>query len=124
MPSCIDFHIKNCLKSFERTLTMETDPSDFYKLIHCVKSVCIQSYSGLHFPAFGLNMKRYGVILFALDVIQYRDHINLDSRSFFEKLKVRLTNHDINYLDFGNLKQMFYGTFKWSCFAKKQIFES
>ena len=52
MPSCIDFHIKNCLKSFERTLTMETDPSDFYKPIHCVKSVCIQSYSGPHFPAF------------------------------------------------------------------------
>ena len=29
----------------------------FY-LIHCVKSVRIWSYSGLHFPAFGLNMER------------------------------------------------------------------
>ena len=30
---------------------------------HCVKSVCIRSYSGLHFPAFGLDTERYGVSL-------------------------------------------------------------
>ena len=29
--------------------------------MHCLKSVRIRSYSGLHFPAFGLNMERYGV---------------------------------------------------------------
>ena len=28
---------------------------------HCVKPVHIQSYSGPHFPAFGLNTERYGV---------------------------------------------------------------
>ena len=28
---------------------------------HCVKSVRIWSYSGLHFPTFGLNTERYGV---------------------------------------------------------------
>ena len=28
---------------------------------HCVKSVRIRSYSGLHFPTFGLNTERYGV---------------------------------------------------------------
>ena len=28
---------------------------------HCVKSVRIRSYSGPHFPAFGLNTERYGV---------------------------------------------------------------
>ena len=28
---------------------------------HCVKTVRIRSYSGLHFPAFGLNTERYGV---------------------------------------------------------------
>ena len=28
---------------------------------HCVKSVRIWSYSGLYFPAFGLNTERYGV---------------------------------------------------------------
>ena len=26
---------------------------------HCVKSVSIRSYSGPHFPAFGLNAERY-----------------------------------------------------------------
>ena len=30
---------------------------------HCIKSVCIQSYSGPYFPAFGLNMERYSVSL-------------------------------------------------------------
>ena len=28
---------------------------------HCVKSVGIRSFSGPYFPAFGLNMERYGV---------------------------------------------------------------
>ena len=28
---------------------------------HCVKSVHIRSYSGPHFPAFGLNTERYSV---------------------------------------------------------------
>ena len=28
----------------------------FKSLLHCVKSVCIRSYSGSHFPAFGLNI--------------------------------------------------------------------
>ena len=27
---------------------------------HCVKSIQIRSYSGPHFPAFGLNAERYG----------------------------------------------------------------
>ena len=31
--------------------------------IHCLKSVRIRSYSGPHFPAFGLNTERYGVSL-------------------------------------------------------------
>ena len=29
----------------------------------CVKSVCIQSFSGPYFPAFGMNMEIYGVYL-------------------------------------------------------------
>ena len=28
---------------------------------HCVKNVCIRSFSGPYFPAFGLNMERYGL---------------------------------------------------------------
>ena len=31
---------------------------------HCVKSVPIRSYSGPHFPAFGLNTERYEVRTF------------------------------------------------------------
>ena len=31
--------------------------------LHCVKSVRIPSYSGPHFPAFGLNTERYEVSL-------------------------------------------------------------
>ena len=30
---------------------------------HCVKTVGIRSYSGRHFPAFGMNTERYGVSL-------------------------------------------------------------
>ena len=32
-------------------------------ILHCVKNVRIWSYSGLHFPAFGLNMEIYSVSL-------------------------------------------------------------
>ena len=30
---------------------------------HCVKSVCIRSYSRPYFPAFGLNTERYSISL-------------------------------------------------------------
>ena len=51
-------------------------------IIHCVKSVHILSYSGLHFPAFGLNMERYSVSL----------HI----RSEWGKIRTKITpNTDI-----------------------------
>ena len=46
------------------------DCHDHFKFItffqmhkHCVKSVCIRSYFGPHFPAFGLNTERYFVSL-------------------------------------------------------------
>ena len=45
---------------------MENMREFFEKLtwnLHCVKSVHIQSYSGSHFPTFGLNTKRYSVSL-------------------------------------------------------------
>ena len=31
--------------------------------VHCVRSVCIRSYTGLHFHAFALNTEGYGVSL-------------------------------------------------------------
>ena len=33
----------------------------FNLLTDCVKSVYVRSYSGPHFPTFGLNTERYGV---------------------------------------------------------------
>ena len=35
----------------------------YLAVYHCVRSVCIRSYSGPYFHAFGLNMERYGVSL-------------------------------------------------------------
>ena len=32
-------------------------------LMHCVKSARIRSFSGMHFPTFGLNTEIYGVNL-------------------------------------------------------------
>ena len=34
-----------------------------FGLVHCMKSVRIQRFSGLYFPAFGLNTERYSVYL-------------------------------------------------------------
>ena len=34
-----------------------------FRTLNCVKRVRIQSYSGPHFPAFGLNTERYSVSL-------------------------------------------------------------
>ena len=36
---------------------------DFQDNLHYVKSVRIRSYSGLHYPMFGLNTERYSVSL-------------------------------------------------------------
>ena len=52
------------------------------KTRHCMKSVRIRSYSGPHFPAFGLNAERYGVSLciqFECGKIRTRTTPNTDS---------------------------------------------
>ena len=46
-----------CRKTF---LPHRNESNNSYH-IHCVKNVYIRSFSGLHFPAFGLNTERYGV---------------------------------------------------------------
>ena len=49
---------------------------------HCVKSVRIRSYSGPHFPAFGLNKERYSVSLRIQSAcLKYRTRItpNMDT---------------------------------------------
>ena len=40
-----------------------TENFTFCTVIHCVKSVRIRSYSGPHFPAFGMNTESYSVPL-------------------------------------------------------------
>ena len=58
---------------------------------HCVKSVPIRNYSGPHFPAFGLNTKRYSVSLLI--------------HSECEKLRTRITpNTDTFYTVFMDKK--------------------
>ena len=43
---------------------MATKSSSNCLHVHCVKSVRIWSYSGPHFPVFGLNTERYSVSLY------------------------------------------------------------
>ena len=37
---------------------------------NCVKNVCIRSYSGPHFPAFGLNAERYEVSPYSVPMLE------------------------------------------------------
>ena len=60
--------------------------------LHCLKSVRIRSYSGLYFPAFGLNTDRYRVsfrILSDWGKIQTRIKPNTDT---FHAVLAKLTN--------------------------------
>ena len=44
--------------------SVQSNKSDIYnslKSLHCVKRIRIRSYSGQHFPPFGLNTERYEV---------------------------------------------------------------
>ena len=56
----IDNRYANAISIFTITTTViYTNTSK----IHCLKSVRIRNYSGLHFPTFGQNTERYGVSL-------------------------------------------------------------
>ena len=63
-PSCIDFYLINCWKSFESTLTKETGLSEFKKLKFTV-------------------LKHEKV---TPEIIKYRDYKKFDSRRCIEKL--------------------------------------
>ena len=78
----------NCPKSFQSTLTIETGISDFHKLIVTV-----------------LKNKHEKV---PPKIIHYRDYKNFDSNKFFEKLQLKLSNLDMNSLDFRSLKFCFW----------------
>ena len=70
--------------------------------IHCGKGIRIQSFSGPHFPPFGLNTEKYGV--------------SLRIQSDYGKIRTRRTpNSDTFHVVIISLKQahLFFGTF-WS----------
>ena len=57
----------------------------------CVKSVRIRRYSGQHFPAFGLNMERYGVSLrIQSEYGKMRTRITPNTDTFYEVIFLRL----------------------------------
>ena len=64
------------------------NPSCTYKEDwHCVKSVRVRSYSGLHFPAFRLNAERYGVSLhIQSECGKIRTRITLNTDTFYAVL--------------------------------------
>ena len=85
--------VLNCLLSNWRFDNLNYLHSYFHESwlisnFHCVKSVRIRSYSGPHFPAFGLNMERYSV--------------SLRIQSEYGKMRTRTTpNTDTFYAVFG-----------------------
>ena len=64
---------------------------------HCVKSVRIQSYSGPHFPAFGLNTERY--------------RVSFRIQSECGKMRIRITPNTDTFhaVKFINKLQNYYG---------------
>ena len=64
-------------------------------LIHSVKSVRIWGYSGLHFPAFGLNTKRYSVSLrIQSECGKTRTRITPNTDNFYAVITNHLLNSD------------------------------
>ena len=57
----IRFELYSTEHELPKIRSLERLPCLEYAVLHCVKSVRIWSYYGPHFPAFGLNMERYGV---------------------------------------------------------------
>ena len=61
----------------------------FDGVLHCVKSVCIRSFSDPYFPAFGLNMERYSVC----EKIRTRKTPNTDT---FHEMLLSTSLHESN----------------------------
>ena len=77
--------------------------------IHCVKCGRIRSYSGPHFPSFGLNTERHGVSLrIQSECGKMRSRITSNTDTFhaviaflFKIIKNQFIG-DNNFVDFGN----------------------
>ena len=55
--------VKRHTSSIKALTELARTPFKYWWNKNCVKSVRTRSYSGLHFPAFGLNAERYSVSL-------------------------------------------------------------
>ena len=61
---------------------------------HCVKSVPIRSYSGPHFPAFGLNTERCGVSLYMQSKCgKMRTRITRNTDAFYAVSDLEVSSH-------------------------------
>ena len=57
--------------------------------LHCMKSVCIRSYSGPYFPAFGLNMERFEASLsIPSECGKIRSRITPNTDKFYAVLRI------------------------------------
>ena len=54
--------------------------------LHCIKSVHIQSFSGLYFPAFGLNMERFEVTRVQSECVKTESRKTLNMDTFYALL--------------------------------------
>ena len=55
------------------------------RIRHCVKSVTIRSFSGLYFPAFGLNTEIYGVNL--RNSVRMQENANQENSKYRRSLR-------------------------------------
>ena len=89
-----------------------------YRKIHCVKSVRIRSYSGPHFPAFGLNTERHSAsVRFQSECGKMRIRITPNRNTFYavigsNRLRGRYC-HIFNTLRFLFLKDTFQVLSNW-----------
>ena len=91
------------------------------KHIHCVKSVCIRCYSGLHFPAIGLNTERYSEIrrniLFECEKIRTRI---TPIRTIFTQWLLRVCSTGHYFFRMYTFPKFFYGNL-WDFYNVNQF---
>ena len=75
---------------------------------HCVKSVRIRSYSGLHFPAFEVSTERYGVSFrIQSDCGKMRTRIIPNTDTFYAVFETKVVGMKLNLVGNEN-QQRFY----------------
>ena len=96
---CIRVQVTNATNRFNESPGNQNYQMILIWLYRCVKSVCIRSYFGPYFPAFGLNTKRYGVSLrIQSECGKIRTRITLSTDTFYAVLTVFIRKFDHRYL--------------------------